>query len=367
MSADAPRVFATRLSYAQGWEDPRLLRAALAVGPEDDVFSIAAAGDNTLALLADGPASVVATDLSGPQLAVAELKAVAARLLPVDSYRALLGLDAFGRRLWFYHYVREALSPRARCHLDALEPQLRAGLLGAGRFEGYLHRFRTQVLPAVVGAPAVAALLEAPSAAAQAAIYDTRWDTWRWRTLFRVFFSRPVMARAGRSPEHFRYVQGAVGDVFLGRARRALRDLPVGDNPFVQWMLAGRFTDLEHAHPYLSAAGHAATAAHGGRLTLLQGEAGAVLDAAPAGRFSAFNFSNIFEYLSEDDTARVWAAAVRAARPGARFAWWSLLVPRPVPAAFAGRVRVDAARSAALHAQDRAFVYGAFTVATLDR
>jgi S-adenosylmethionine-diacylglycerol 3-amino-3-carboxypropyl transferase len=367
MSTAAPQVFATRLSYAQGWEDPRLLRAALAVGPGDDVFSIAAAGDNTLALLGDGPDSVVAVDLSGPQLAVAELKAVAPRLLPLDSYRALLGLDGFGRRLWFYHYVRDALSPRARSHLDALEPQLRAGLLGAGRFESYLARFRTQVLPRVVGQAAVDALLAAPDLAAQAAVYDAQWDHWRWRALFRVFFSRPVMARAGRSPEHFRFVEGAVGDVFLGRARHALRGLPVADNPFVQWMLAGRFSDLERAHPYLSAAGHAATAAAAGRLTLLQGEASAVLEAAPPGRFSAFNFSNIFEYLSEADTARVWAAALRAARPGARFAWWSLLVPRPVPDAFAGRVRVDAARAAALHAQDRAFVYGSFTVAALDR
>ena len=50
------------LRYGQCWEDADVLTEALAVGPGDDCLSIASAGDNTLALLAGGPRSVLAID-----------------------------------------------------------------------------------------------------------------------------------------------------------------------------------------------------------------------------------------------------------------------------------------------------------------
>ena len=48
MGAEAP--LSARLSYAQCWEDPDLLRAALQVGPDDCVLSIASGGCNSIDL-----------------------------------------------------------------------------------------------------------------------------------------------------------------------------------------------------------------------------------------------------------------------------------------------------------------------------
>ena len=42
------------IRYAQAWEDADILAAALRVKPSDTVVSIASAGDNALALLAEG-------------------------------------------------------------------------------------------------------------------------------------------------------------------------------------------------------------------------------------------------------------------------------------------------------------------------
>ena len=63
--------------YSQCWEDPELRAEALTVTAADDVLSIASAGDNSLALLPDGPRSVTAIDSNPEQLHLLELKMVA--------------------------------------------------------------------------------------------------------------------------------------------------------------------------------------------------------------------------------------------------------------------------------------------------
>lgn len=354
-----------RVSYAQCWEDHRLLSEALAVGPEDDVLSICSAGDNAFALAIDGARSVTCLDLSGPQLALAELKLVAARSLPLSGFRSLLGLDDFGRRVWFYHQIRDALGPRARSWWDAHEVHIRLGLLGSGRFERYLETFRTRVLPVVHRRRTIEDFFDQPDLAAQRAFFAERWDSRRWRGLFRLFFSERLMAAMGRSPAHFRYVEGPVGEAFLRRAERVLTELPLDDNPYVQWMLRGRFADPERTHPYLSATGHAALGAAAEGLRFVEQDLEGFLEQCEPGSFSAFNYSNVFEYLSEAQHRRILELTARAARPGARIAYWNLLVPRSRPPELAGLIEVHPERSAALLARDRAFVYGAFHLETV--
>src|SRR6185437_9159995 len=51
------------IRYAQSWEDADVLLAGLEVQPGDSCLSIASAGDNTLALLAQSPRHVLAIDV----------------------------------------------------------------------------------------------------------------------------------------------------------------------------------------------------------------------------------------------------------------------------------------------------------------
>lgn len=358
----ADSVLAHGVSYAQCWEDPAVLLDALRVGPEDDVLSVASAGDNSFALAIAGARSVTCVDLSLPQLALVELKLAAVRELPVQSVRSFLGLGHFGRRVWFYHHLRPLLSERARAYWDRHEEQIRAGLLDQGRFERYLATFRGRLLPLVHGRDVVEGLLACRSIEEQRAFFETRWDSWRWRALFRVFFSRAVMARLGRSPEQFAQVEGTVADRFLERARHALTELPVADNFFVQWMLTGAWLDLERAHPYLSTEGHARLRAAADRIRLVHAPLEEVLETAEPGAFSAFNCSNVFEYVPAGHHARMLEGIVRAGRPGARVAYWNLLVDRHRPDAMAARLVRDEEAARRLLARDRAFVYGGFQI-----
>lgn len=77
--------------YANCWEDADILCTALAVRPGARILSIASAGDNALALLAEG-AQVVAADLSLAQLACLELRVAAFRRLEYEELLAFLGV-----------------------------------------------------------------------------------------------------------------------------------------------------------------------------------------------------------------------------------------------------------------------------------
>jgi hypothetical protein len=60
--------------YNISWEDPRVERELLALGPKDVVLTISSAGCNVLDYLIEGPKAIVACDFNQAQLAVLELK-----------------------------------------------------------------------------------------------------------------------------------------------------------------------------------------------------------------------------------------------------------------------------------------------------
>jgi S-adenosylmethionine-diacylglycerol 3-amino-3-carboxypropyl transferase len=341
--------------YAAVWEDADILCDALrpaAAGGR--VLSIASAGDNALALLTLDPAEVVAVDLSGPQLAACELRLAAFRQLDRDALLGFLGVTPATDRPGTYASLRGTLTGNARTFWDARPDAIAAGVVHCGKFERYLRGFRRFVLPLVHSRRTIDALLEARDADARGRFYRERWDTARWRLLFRLFFSRVMMGRLGRDPAFFTHVEGSVGDRILERTRHALTALPTDTNPYLTYIMTGsyapnalpRYLRAEHWDPIRS------------RLDRVR------LQRSPAqevdGPIAAFNLSDIFEYMSPDEHARTYERLVANAAPGARLAYWNLLAPRGVPTALAARVTSHAKAAARLHAQDKAWFYGAF-------
>ncbi|HLX06451.1 MAG TPA: DUF3419 family protein [Thermoanaerobaculia bacterium] len=365
--------------YANCWEDADVLVAALRPRPGARILGIASAGDNCLSLVAEG-ADVVAVDLSPAQLALAELKRAAIRRLP---YAALLGFLGVRPavperdRLATLAELGGELSPGARDYWRRNAAAVAGGVVHWGKFEHYFGLFRRRVLPLVHGRRTVGELLAPRDAAGRADFYRRRWDTWRWRLLFRLFFSRAAMGRLGRDPEFFRYVEGSVAERILGRARYALTALPIADNPYVRYILTGGFeTALPHyLRPEVWARLRARLDSRPEALALHLGaidEVGAAIVAGGGGRFDGFNLSDIFEYLDPPACARIFRGLLAAANPGARLAYWNMLVPRRCPppepaaaspgAATAPRVRPLDEEAAALFARDRAFFYSAFVL-----
>ena len=350
----------TRIRYAQCWEDADVLLAALDIQPGHRCISIASAGDNSLAMLARDPEQVVAIDLNPSQLACLELRVAAYRELEHPELLELMGSRPSSRRAELYRRCRSQLGREARSFWDTRADAISRGIGGAGKFERYFELFRRRVLPLVHSRRKVERLLQGGPPDALQRFYAQEWDTWRWQLMFRLFFSRFVMGRAGRDPSFFRYVEGSVAGRILERTRHALTALDPADNPYLQWILTGTHTT---ALPFaLRPENFDAIRSRLDRLEWRQQPLEGYLDSSEADSIDALNLSDIFEYMSPENHHRLLEAIVRVGRPGARLAYWNTLAERRRPDSMADCLRSLEPLQQKLHLRDKAFFYCAFRV-----
>jgi S-adenosylmethionine-diacylglycerol 3-amino-3-carboxypropyl transferase len=356
----ASRADFENIRYGQCWEDADVLLHALDIHPGDTCLSIASGGDNTLAMLAQSPARVIAIDLSLAQLACLELRVAAYQRLEHEQMLELIGSIASGRREDLYRRCRGSLGTRAQSFWDARPSAIQAGIGGAGKFERYLQLFRTRVLPLVASRSKQERLLRGGSLDDRRAFYSSSWNSRRWQLLFRLFFSRAVLGRLGRDPSFFDYVEGGVSAPLLRRAEHALTDLDPSRNPYLRWILTGQHGAVL---PYaLRPENFAAIRANLDRLEWRHQSLETYLDGADARSIDRFNLSDIFEYVSQDTCSRMLAQIATIGRPGARLAYWNLLVPRSRPESLQASLEPLTDLAVRLHTQDKAFFYRSFVL-----
>lgn len=356
----ADKVAFDRVRYANCWEDGALLLEALQPAPGKRILSIASAGDNSLLLLSRG-AEVVAADLSAAQLACTELRLRAVRALDDAAALGFLGFHAAPERVQTYQTLRDSLTPDTRAFWDARPDDIRDGVIHAGKFERYFQLFRRRVLPLSQSRRRVDALLTPGRARAEReTFFHQNWNHWRWRLLFYAFFNRRVMGRAGRDPAFFHQVRGSVAKRILARCEHALVTLDPAANPWLGYILTGNFTQPlpEWTHPEALEG----IRAHAHRLHLFRGGIEEAAAARGGEGFDGYNLSDIFEYLTPAATETLYRRFLETARPGARLAYWNLLVPRACPESLRERVRPLRDLAAGLHARDRTFFYSDFHV-----
>lgn len=356
----APVLAGDLIRYSQVWEDHRLLEVGLDIGPEDDVLSITSAGDNVLALLLCEPRSVTAIDLNPAQTHLLQLKLAALRVLDHAQLVCLLGFAGGMDRRALLAQVEPALPSESvafwRAHAELVE----VGLAGSGRLERYIHGFHEQLYQ-LVDRAAVQQLLALADVATQRALFAQTLGRPEVERAFRWYFGREMMARQGRDPAQFKYVrEGDVGGYFFDRFRYACTELPLADNFYLASFLLGRYRDFASGPAYLRP--HNADRLRGlvDRVDVVTGELEQHVGARPPGSYSKLNLSDIFEYMSADAAAQLLGALARWLRPGARIAYWNLLVPRSSNAAQHPRLTPLADQAHDLWKRDRSWFYRAF-------
>ena len=360
------RVIATRarfdlIRYANCWEDADVLLDALRVQGGGTYLSIASAGDNSLSLLTRNPARVLAVDLNPLQLACLELRTAAFQQLSYEELLAFLGVSPSRERWSMYWSLRERLPDAVRRFWDAHERFIVTGVIHAGKFEGYFRLFRRYVLPLVHSRKSVDRLLMARELEQRRAFYEREWNTARWQWLFRVFFSRAIMGRFGRDPSFFAYVKTSVASNILQRTRYALTELPTDQNPYLEYILTGNFQrTLPH---YLRREHFESIRRNLEALVVFEGDLAAALAAYPQTRFTGFNLSDIFEYMSEAEYEQTLASVVDRAAAGARLVYWNMLVHRKDVESLRDRVRFIDDEAQRLFQRDKAFFYHDLVIA----
>jgi S-adenosylmethionine-diacylglycerol 3-amino-3-carboxypropyl transferase len=85
------------------------------------------------------------------------------------------------------------------------------------------------------------------------------------------------------------------------------------------------------------------------------------------GHYSKANLSDLFEYLSDEQTEGFLRTLAEGMREGGRIAYWNLLVPRARPESLAHLLKPHPKLAKALWEKDRAFFYGDFHIEEVTR
>lgn len=360
--------FFRSVGYSSVWEDEAIVTEGLRPRPGDRVLSITSGGCFTLQLLLAGAEEVVSVDFSPHQTALLAFKVAAARALTEERVWAALGLRPAEDRLALYRTLREALEPEARAYWDARPAMVGRGVALAGRQDRYLHAVGGAVR-VLQGDGRVRRLLACPDLDAQRVFYDREWNGSRWRALCAVVFSRFVLDRAF-DPAHFAHArEGGPAARFRAAAERLLRDVPAATNFYLHYLFTRTYASDACCPAWLRRGAPGRVGALAGRLRPVTASLDDVLAASPDASFDAFNLSNAFDWLSEEEHARTLAEIVRTARPGARLCAWTNLVntPRRVDPARFPMIEVEHGIARGVDARCRTPGYSECLVATIHR
>ena len=346
------------IRYAQCWEDTDVMIAALDVQPHHTCLSIASGGDNTLALLSCKPKKVIAIDFSLAQIACLELRAAAYLNLTHPEMLVLVTSRAdidSKLRLDLFERCQSDLSPAVKKFWGDRRAIIEKGLMSGGKFERYLTLFRQRVLPLIHSPKIVDELFQQGDRHRREIWFEKYWNTWKWKFVFQLFFSRFVMGRLGRDPSFFKYVDENVAASILERTNISMQKHNPQQNSYLQWIATG---DYRTALPFaLREENFGIIRNQLDKLEIHCLGLYEYLDAHVTQPIDRFNLSNIFEWLSQDEYHSLLCKLIDVSQKDSRLIYWNLLVPRHRPEYFAQAIKPLSKLSSKLYQDSQIFFY----------
>lgn len=350
------------INYSQCWEDSEVLTKALRINNSDVVISVTSGGDNTLALLLCGPQKITAIDLNPAQNHLLELKLAAARRLNYDDYLSFLGVIDCTNRRGLFLKVKPYLTHKARSWWLKHQTFIDKGVINSGRFEKFLNLFRKYILPLVHSHKTITQFITTSSLEEQQEFYKSRWNTKRWRIYIRLAAGRSTLKNFARQKGMFKYAKMKnISDEYIKRLESNLKNISILDNYFLHYCLMGRFN--RSLPPYLQQKNYIVLRRNKfSGLSIITNNIFTHLKSVPSNFYTKFNLSDVFEALSEQESATLWAELIRTAKNGAIVVYWDNLLPRPVPVRFYNVVKVQEPLQRKLSQEDRVFFYGSLHI-----
>lgn len=349
-----------RIRYSNCWEDPVLLLKGLELNESSKCLSIASSLDNSLSLLTKNPALVLAVDLSIAQIACCELKKQAVKNLDYAAFLEFLGFTKSDNRIEIYQSIREKLSTQSQYYLDNNLKIIKEGIIHKGKFEKYFQIFAKKILPLIHNQKNLTELFLPKSISAQKIFYQKTFNNWKFKLLFKLFFSKFILGRLGRDKEFFKYVNTKqISKSIKKRADSALSELSVWDNPFLNYILLNNF-DFSLPHYAIKENFDIIKT----NIDSLKIELGLINKVAKSSnyKFDCYNLSDIFEYMDLELFIKVSRELIETSNKNARFCYWNMLVDRQISKVLSDSVEYKEELSKKLYLKDRAFFYKAFIV-----
>lgn len=381
-------VHGNNLVYNQCWEDPRLDRVALELGPDDSVMVITSAGCNALDYALCSPRAVHCVDMNYRQNALLELKLAGIRRLEFETF-----FDMFGRgRLHssssvYSSKLRDDLSPQSRNywdnHIHFFSNQSPTNSLYFHGTSGLAARLVNVYVNRLGIREGINAILDADTVEEQQDIfYSGLWDQiWNRKVQWAVgrdsTLSLLGVPRAQREYLEHTY-KGGISTFIEDCIKSVFACLPLGDNYFWRVYLTGGYTK-ECCPEYLKEENFHAL--QGGLVDNVHVHTNTVqgfLESArePITRMVLLDHMDWLSSHKKDALWSEWQAIVDRAAPQSKIIWRSggteVDFVDPIEVNLSGRrvrmselLQYNRALAEELHPKDRVHTYGSFYIADL--
>lgn len=347
------------IRYAQVWEDAEILLEALEINEDDNILSIASAGENVLSLLINNPNRVYAIDLNANQIACTEFKIVCYKYLEYQECMELIGVFDSKNRLEIYKKIEENLSDKTRVYLNNNIDIVEKGIINAGKFENYFNIFGQKVLPLIHNKKIREELLHKKTKEQRYEFYYKKWNNIRWKMLFRLFFSKIVMGKLGRDKAFFRYVNVNVAEHILERTKYAITELDTAENSYLHYIINGKY---DKVLPVAYRKENFDTIKQNiDKIVLLSETVESFIDRDDVDYISKYNLSDIFEYMSDEQMCQIVEKMFTKSGAGTKIAYWNMLAAKRASKYFEN-LEYKESKSNELLNKDKAFFYSKFII-----
>jgi S-adenosylmethionine-diacylglycerol 3-amino-3-carboxypropyl transferase len=365
------------LVYPQIWEDPVVDMAALDVGPNDHVVTIASGGCNVLSYLTADPGAITAIDLNGAHVALTRLKLCGLSRLPdYPTFFEFFGQSDKAANVDAYHrYIRPHLDDLSRNYWDGRR------LGGRPRIAAFTENFYRQgLLGWFIGTShSVAklygrdpeAILRAKNLGEQAELFQNHLAPMLDEPIIRWLVRQPAtLYGLGIPPSQYRALAGDQVDGIAGVLKQRLERLACGfdiKSNYFAWQAFGRrYPSTEGAAlpPYLQAENFDALRRRADRVVVRHTSMTRYLAESPPRSVDCFVLLDAQDWMTDADLTALWTEIARTARPGARIIFRTAanerLLPGRIPQHILDSFTYDPDLCRDFCRRDRSSIYGGF-------
>lgn len=259
------------------------------------ILSIASAGDNSFTCLLLNPEKVVSIDTNITQVYLVELKKTAIKYLSYEEFLIFLGIKE-GNSVDQYNKLTIYLTKEVKEYFDLhmyLIEEIK--LVNCGRFEYYFNLFSKKVLPLIHNEKTINSFMEQENLEKQKDFYNRKFNNFRFKLMFKLFFSKVVMKKLGRDKDYFKYNKGSLSKELKERFELGIYHNLNKDNPYLQYVIYNKFNTLPL---YLRKENFEIIKENIDKLEIKN--ISLIDELNKENKYDLMNLSDVFEYLSND-------------------------------------------------------------------
>ena len=307
------------------------------------ILSIASGGDNSFALLLLNPKEVICIDSNISQIHLVKLKKTGIKYLTYDEYLTFIGVYE-GDSVVLYEKINQYLDIDTKNYFDEHLYLIKdIKIVNCGRFEYYFQVFSKKVLPFIHSKKTIDKFMNCETLDEQRQFYKKKFNNWRFRLMFKVFFSKFVMKRVGRDKDYFKYNKGSLSKELKTRFELGVFNNLNKYNPYLQYVVLNKFINYP---TYIQKENYDFIKQNIDKVTIRESS---LLDIINDNKqYDLMNLSDVFEYIPNSEMEMYEKLISKSLNDKGRVVFWNMQNTRT----FKKMKRIEVSLK-----EDRAFYY----------